>query len=146
MSFDPGPFRSVIIAVLTYYGLHSRAAVNLLLGTAAQESDLGTHVRQLGGGPALGVFQMEPSTFGWLRDKFASRIPGIAERDEDDLVKDLMLAILFARLRYRVVPSPLPPHDDIEALGRYWKQHYNTPAGAGTVEQFVAHFKKYIGG
>ena len=33
--------------------LYSEDAVELLLLTAAQESDLGTYTRQLGGGPAL---------------------------------------------------------------------------------------------
>ena len=43
--------------------LVSQEAENLLMGTAAQESALGEYIRQLGNGPALGIFQMEPETF-----------------------------------------------------------------------------------
>ena len=55
--------RNLITSVLKELNLHSDNAVNLLMGTAAQESHLGKYRKQIGGGPALGIFQMEPATF-----------------------------------------------------------------------------------
>ncbi len=55
-------FREQIIRpVLVRLDMHSEAAENLVLGTAIHESNL-THLVQLGGGPALGFYQMEPAT------------------------------------------------------------------------------------
>jgi len=42
------------------------------------------------------------------------------------------------------VTESLPPYNDIPALARYWKQHYNTPEGKGTEEEFVKNYQKYI--
>ena len=144
MSFDYGQFRRLIEEVLrSYPALESPAAVNLLLGTAAQESAFGTYLWQRGG-LALGVFQMEPETFNWLQTKYGRKYPYLAIHKAEDLPFDLRLAVLSARLRYRPVREPLPPAGDILALARYWKQNYNTALGAGTIEQFQANYKKYV--
>ena len=60
------------------------------------------------------------------------------------IVWDLRLAILMARLRYRVVPDPLPPSDDVHALAEYWKRWYNTRLGAGKVEDFVDAYDRHV--
>ena len=52
----------IIRPTLQKINLWSEAAENLLLGTAAQESLLGTYLKQNGNGPALGIYQMEPNT------------------------------------------------------------------------------------
>ena len=58
----PRQFRErVVRPTLEVLRLHSRSAENLLLGTAYQESRL-RHLHQLHGGPALGLFQIEPCT------------------------------------------------------------------------------------
>lgn len=149
MALNLMQFTDLIWRVLRHHDLDSSAAVNLLLGTAAQESAFGTYLRQING-PALGVFQMEDQTFEWLQEKYTElKTPTVGQlrwAEFEMLEYDLWLAILFARLRYRVVPSPLPAAEDIRGLAEYWKQHYNTPAGRGTVEQFVKNYTKYIGG
>ena len=142
-------FTDLIWRVLRHHDLDSSAAVNLLLGTAAQESAFGTYLRQING-PALGIFQMEDGTFEWLREKYnhetTPSIGSVRFAEFEMLEYDLWLAILFARLRYRVVPALLPAAEDIRGLAEYWKQYYNTPAGRGTVEQFEKNYTKYIGG
>lgn len=143
MSLDKNQFRDLIERVLGEYDLHSEAAVNLLLGTAAQESHFGTYIRQIRG-PARGVFQMEPATFEWLQRHYSDKYPDIKERRFEELEWDLRLAIIFARLRYRVVPDPLPRADVIESLAEYWKQYYNTVHGAGTVEEFVKNYNRFV--
>ena len=61
-SFSPSEFlEQVIRPALQAIDLDSLAAEQLLLATALQESDLRNTV-QMGGGPALGYFQMEPAT------------------------------------------------------------------------------------
>lgn len=145
MSFNKNQFRNLIDRVLgDYPELVSESAVRLLLGTAAQESEFGTYLRQLGGGPAIGVFQMEPKTFIWLWKEYKEKYPEIESRGVTDLEWDLKLAILMARLRYRIVPAALPYAYDVKALAIYWKEHYNTMLGAGTVEQFIANYRKFV--
>lgn len=143
MSYSLQQFRDLIERVLAEHDLKSDAAVNLLLGTAAHESRFGTFLRQVRG-PALGAFQMELGTFEWLRDKYSSRFPALGWNMAKELEWDLRLAILMARLRYLVVPTPLPQAGDLEGLANYWKQHYNTSAGKGKPEDFIAAYRKYV--
>lgn len=121
----------------------SDVAVCLLMGTAAQESRLGTFLRQCGGGPALGVFQMEATTFDWLRNKYPQYLRG---RQAAELEWDLKLGIVAARLRYFVVPEAMPQSSSPGVLAAYWKQHYNTPAGGGKIEDFVRNYQSYVEG
>ena len=58
---DPKQLKELIERVLRKVNLYSDAAVDLLMLTAAQESACGKYIRQLGNGPALGIFQMEPA-------------------------------------------------------------------------------------
>lgn len=145
MSFDSAQFRDLIERTLGAFDpkLASPIAVDLLMGTAAQESRLGSYLRQLGGGPAIGVFQMEPATFRWLQTKYGGTYPYIKGRDPDEMEWDLRLSILMARLRYWAVPRALP-NGDLQSLAEYWHKHYC--AGCkGTVEQFIEHYEGFVG-
>jgi len=144
MAYDYKQFRYLITRVLQEFNLYSKAAVNLLLGTAAQESGFGTYLRQIGGGPALGAFQMEPATFSWLALRFKDEYPEFAERHARELEWDLRLAIIFARLKYKSIPEPLPEHWDIGGLAFYWKRFYNTYKGSGTEDHFIAAYNQYV--
>ena len=63
MGYDRDQFEDLIKRVLRGQNLpRKQSAIDLLLGTAAQESAFGTYLRQVNG-PALGAFQMEPATF-----------------------------------------------------------------------------------
>jgi len=146
MSFDKEQFENLIRRVLVAElgeEFCTDAAVQLLLGTAAQESHFGTYLKQVRG-PAIGAFQMEPTTFDWIKEKYMDRLPHFKNVDVEDLEWDLALSIIFARLRYCVIPAALPPANDIYALAAYWKQYYNTPAGAGKVEEFVGNYKRFV--
>lgn len=142
MSFDPHDFRGFVSHVLRESVLHSPAAVELLLGTCAVESNFGQHRQQIRG-PALGVMQIEPATFHWLRQRFGRRY-GFEERIFLELRRDDRLSVLVARLRYIVDPETLPPAEDIEGLGRVWKRVYNTAAGRGRVEDFVRKYQQFV--
>lgn len=156
MALDKKQFQDLIERKLREINMHSRAAVYLLLGTAAQESGFGTYLRQVGGGPALGVFQMEPNTEKdiWsnyldFREDIAFavwRACYVSRANPEALEYNLAYQIVMARIHYRRIKEPLPPYNDIKALARYWKQHYNTPQGKGKEEEFVRNYKKYVGG
>lgn len=137
-------------------------AENLIMGTAAHESHLGDYIEQVGGGPALGIFQMEPAT---LHDCYANYLDyradlkakvdgflapqptqsdGTADK-EKQLATNLAYATALCRIRYYRAPKAMPTDpNDVNALAQYWKQYYNTPQGAGTVEQFVADYNHYL--
>jgi hypothetical protein len=146
---------TVIIPALTITGTDDPRARKLLLGTGAQESGLRSIVQDHG--PAIGPFQMEPVTHddiwkNFLADKpvlvaSISRLVAPADRGKGAI---LMLAYpqyaaAMCRMHYLRVPSPLPSADDLPGQAAYWKQHYNTPQGAGTVEEYIANYQRIVG-
>lgn len=148
---DKEDLRVLISDTLHGIGLCSEDAVNLLMGTCAQESAMGKYRRQLGGGPALGIFQMEPATFRdivknylnykqELRDKVLA-VSGVDGFNPDDLVFNDRLAICMARVHYLRVSEKIP--SDLDGWARYWKKFYNTPLGKGTEYEFVCNYKRY---
>ena len=151
---DIGQFTDhVIQPALETLGLYSKAAEQLLLGTALQESRL-TYLRQVGGGPALGLFQMEPATHDDIWHNYLDYRPELASRVSilvsvpiaQSLTANMWYAAAMARVHYRRVPAPLPEEGDIEAMAAYWKQHYNSQLGAGQEHEFVANWERYAGG
>jgi len=159
MAIDIDQLRQDIVRpVLKKLNLWSLSAENLILGTAAQESALGTYIRQLGSGPALGIYQMEPGTYYDLWDNYLIRKSELLkmltivckscrsqERSEASrLMYDLAYATAMARVHYFRVPEILPQSDDIQGLAEYWKRYYNTPKGKGTVEEFIHNYKQYV--
>lgn len=144
----------VIEPTLKFLDMDSPAARNLILGTIAQESHMGKYLVQLGGGPALGVAQMEPATHDDIWDNYLKyRQPIVYKLDQllclgrskhEQLKWNLAYAVAMARVHYRRVAAPLPDADDIEQLAHYWKDHYNTYAGKGTVEEFVHNYQRFV--
>ncbi len=142
----------VIDPTLETLGLYSVAASELLLGTAIQESRL-TYLKQLGGGPALGVFQMEPATHDDLWENYLKYHGDLAALVEDlthrgwqatarDMIRNLAYAVAMCRVHYLRVPEALPDAGDIEGHARYYKQYYNTPLGKATEEQYLENWEK----
>ena len=148
----------VVKPSLEQLGLYSLAAEQLVMGTIAQESN-GSYLKQLGKGPALGLIQMEPATHKdlWLnfikfkpelRDKLLSMTSDTVDLVYDQhgwpdhvaLIWNLRYAIAMCRMHYYRKPQALPKANDIKALGKYWKDHYNTIHGAGTVSEFIKNF------
>ncbi len=134
------------------------AAEQLVLGTAVKESNL-IWLRQLGTGPAVGLWQMEPFTFRDIRDNFLSgtstgkcalrrALASFSARmrhEPDELAWNLRLGAAYCRVRYMYamhtvngvrVPEPLPAAWDVKAMASYWKRHYNTRLGKGKPEEF----------
>lgn len=149
---DPKQFRVLVIRQpLQAVNLWSPEAEELLMGTAAQESRLGTYIKQVGDGPALGIFQMEPATHNDIWDNFLayreqmiSRLRKYISGIPEDMITDMRHAVIMARLQYYRRPEPLPAASDLHGLADYWKQHYNTPQGAGTPEEFVHNYVELV--
>ena len=149
----------VVVPSLEYIGAYSLAAEQLVIGTALAESNL-DYIQQTGGGPARGLFQMEPRTHddiweNWLRHKphIVDGLKGLLIRDMDlldQLRGNLFYAAAMCRIHYLRFSEPLPPENDWPDMARYWKKYYNTHLGAGTPQHFLQKsrpfFDLYAGG
>jgi hypothetical protein len=154
MSIDKNQLRdSVVVPVLKVLDLYSDSAVNLLMGTAAVESNLGEYITQIGG-PARGVFQMEPATHDDIVKHYLHYKPDLVEKikeatgvnslDSRHLTGNLYYAAAFARIHYLRVPKPLPNAGDLIELASYWKDYYNTKYGKGTTAKFINKYERYV--
>ena len=141
--------RRLIIAVLYMTDLHSESAVNLLMGTAAQESHMGLRIYQMNDGPARGFFQMEPTTEQDIWKNYIRFKPdlksmmhraGFRGPDKTQLTGNLIYQIIMARLHYLRIPKRLPPDDDVMGMAQYWKKHYNTHKGRGKILDFIQNY------
>lgn len=142
----------IIRPTLKMLELWTPQAEELVAGTAIQESDL-QYLVQLGGGPAKGLWQMEPATHDDIWSHFLSakkhsllrnRILGqSSESSADRLVADLKYACAMCRVHYLRVPAALPALRDWKSQAAYWKRHYNTYLGHGNEEQYMASISRY---
>lgn len=142
-------FRAIVDQACHTLDLWSPAAVQLVVMTACHESHL-QYRRQIGGGPALGLCQMEPATWRDIYDNFlryqeplrakVDALLGGRARDPEAMVENDLYAAAMCRMHYRRVKAPLPRVDDPDALARYWKANYNTAQGKGTEAQFLRSY------
>jgi hypothetical protein len=138
------------------------AAQALMLGTALAESR-GIYLRQLGDGPALGLWQVEPATErdvweNWLKYRATalravSDVLGLERAGAATLaLRQLALAAnlhyscIIARLVYYRAPESLPRVDSTlsdmaDAFAAYWKKHYNTHKGKGDPDAVAGYFE-----
>lgn len=153
---DPIHLLSYIIRpALKELDLHSEAAERLLLGTACAESDCGRWLRQVGEGPALGIFQMEPATHLDCWVNFLQYRPDLAKKivrftryiwpecpEPREMIGNLVYATAMARVKYLRDPAPIP--GTLEEQAVYWKSVYNTEQGAGTVEKYIRKWRQFV--
>ena len=146
----------VVRPTLLLLEMWSPVAEALVMGTAAQESNF-KYLRQLGTGPALGLFQMEPTTHDdiWknylqfkpeIKAKLAEFVPvksSLEVPPSRNLTGNLFYAAAMCRLHYFRNRERLPDEVKVWDLGGYWKRVYNTPLGKGTVEEFEENWKRY---
>lgn len=133
----------VVIPALELLGTagipYSKTAHDLLMGTAAQESLMGTYLVQQSG-PGVGVFMASPALVPAVLRQCSTAIRGVIgdlgdPTDGGALASNLVLAAMLARCWYWVVPEPLPA-DTVSGLWGYYKAHYNTAAGAATESEW----------
>ena len=146
----------IVYPVLNLLALHKttdqrEASMQLLMGTAMQESGCGDYIAQVGG-PALGVWQMESPTFDAVTNWTGRNRVDIAAKIDlhfgpavcGNLPGNLYLACAYARMLYFSVPAALPAKGDVAGQAAYYKQYYNSPLGAATVEEFTDNWHKVM--
>jgi hypothetical protein len=147
---DPQALRQLISDTLTPLNLYSDDVAELLLFTCANESDFGVYRVQGGGGPALGVFQMEPATFNDIFNNYLAYHLNLKVAVQQlgtvpsDMINNDNFAIVMARLQYLRASGAIPSKNDIDGIWDYYKLHYNTPLGAATKDRAMAAYNKYV--
>src|SRR5688572_16355114 len=103
----------------------SESAERLVLYTAAVESKF-RNIQQIGGGPAVGLWQVEPFTFRDLRDRVVPKRPqwaaavaatasgaSLGKPEPEECRWNLRLAAMFCRIKYATDKHPLPDAHDL---------------------------------
>lgn len=126
-------------SLLTKWGLHNHDFVTLSAMIAAHESHGGKWRRQVGGGPALGIFQIEPPTHNDVWDRSRS-IHGNAvkagiKRDTNRLADSDEYSIFVCRHIVMLDPDPIP--NTPTEMARWCKAKWNTEAGKATAEKYL---------
>lgn len=156
---DIRQFRELIIRpTLGALGLpHPERAEALLIATAAHESAGLRYIKQVGGGPALSVYQIEPATGSDVMDRWLPRqalsLRGIVEavtefRAGDDvkgrLLSDMRFATVVARLIYWRAPEILPPADDVPAMAKLWGLRWQTESDPVKMQLFITNYERFV--
>lgn len=126
------------------------SAVYLLCETAAAETHYGTYRDPTPNGAGRGLYQCDEIAFKDVQMRVrqadvdllkAAFDFDLRKAEWDDLNLSPLLATVFARLHYKLKPEPVPQ----TLLGRagYWKKYYNTAAGKGTAEEYIARVKPF---
>jgi hypothetical protein len=144
----------VIKPILLDLMLYSVDVEELLVFTCANESEGGTYLKQEGG-PALGIYQMEPVTYNdiwqnyiekrsYLKLKLTYSLNAPTMPSEDRMIYDLYFATAMARIFYLRHDEPLPKASDTAGIYNYYKKYYNTVDGKANYEEAVTKYLKFI--
>ncbi len=130
---------------------NKECAKDLILGTIAVETDFANTQDKNTYSSGVGLCQFDKIGFDDVRirtprktkyqilEKFGVNIELIEHRD---LAHNPFLSILWCRLFYRLIPENIPC--SLGKQAEYWKKHYNTEKGKGTVEKYIEKYNKYI--
>jgi hypothetical protein len=119
----------------------------------AHESKGGNYLKQIGGGPALGIIQMEPTTHDSIWDNGDSIwdnafLMGIVTKDEFDNKRQPLAGRLIYDLRYNVfmarqylfmdtAPLPSTPYQ----MSAYLKDYWNSAGGAADSNSYLRDYE-----
>lgn len=114
--------------------LDSPWAINQVAGTALVESGC-QYLHQLGGGPALGLWQMEPAThddcwtnyitFNNTLKIIMQSIAGVSSPSSTLMITNLAYAAAMCRIKYWRSPLPAPAATDAVGCAQYHVTVYN---------------------
>ena len=129
--------------------------VALLMETSAVESSRGYIVRQVGG-PARGIFQMEPTTErcmrSWLKDNFPSvhdEVMAFYDKKKSpdwNRTHNVPYNVAMSTAYYwrRMGDSLAGNITTLEDRAKVWKTHYNTYLGKGSIAGYIRKAEKYL--
>lgn len=136
-------FKALCAEALLDWGLHSDHCVELLAMICAHESLGGKHRKQIGG-PALGLFQIEPVTHNSVWDNSDSIRARAArygiEEDVSKLESDDRYSIWVARHYLAMDKNPLPKTP--EAMAAYCKHYWNR-TGKATPAKYLDDYMRW---
>lgn len=133
----------------------SKDHVALLMETSAVESSRGYIVRQVGG-PARGIFQMEPTTErcmrSWLKDNFPrvhDEVMAFYDKKKSpewNLTHNVPYNVAMSTAYYwrRMGDSLADNITTLEDRAKVWKTHYNTYLGKGSIAGYIKKAGKYL--
>lgn len=143
----------------------SPAAENLLLGTAAQESQLGFRMHS-NNADGAGLYRISEATHIQVWDKFlvtdpelASRVRGLASQQQFlkfphcELITNLGYATGIAWMIYKRNNIQLPSENDIASLASCWQMFYNnrdsnqptlTSVSNIDTDKFISNYRKLV--
>ena len=134
-------------------GIHFNGenAVKLMIMTSAHESLLFEHKIQIGGGPARGIFQMEPPTYydTWknvinIRPKLKNALKKMNVRMNSSNLMNDRHATIIGRIQYYRFSEAIPDANDLWSLAAYAKKYWNTQKGKATVNDYYVAFQKLM--
>mgnify|MGYP000582534395 CR=1 FL=1 len=123
-------------------------AKEMIIETAIAETALG-QIEDKTVGAGMGLTQFDELPFNDIRNRCKKLQPQIQKDlkidislvEWDDLRYNQFLALLFTRMLYWLKGDPIP--ETIEERAAYWKLHYNTKLGKGTIEHYLEMNKIY---
>jgi hypothetical protein len=124
------------------YGANDNAD-ELLTETAKAETRLGLMKDKTILNVGVGLMQFDKIGFEdtkqrsmKYKDKILDKLKvDISKVELNHLAYNPFLSILFARLKYKLIPEEIPT--TLEGRAKYWKRYYNTNAGAGTILHYL---------
>lgn len=148
----------VIRPALQRAGLWSSAAEQLVFGTGLVESGYNWLDQTTPGpGPAFGPWQMEEATHDDIWTNYLHfqtdladaliRMAGFGNVTKPPVIAlhgNLFYGAAMCRVHYRRVKAVLPVAGDALNMAAYWKNHYNTPVGAGTLAKAIPYFQQAV--
>ncbi len=145
----------VIKPTLQQLGDWSPVAERLLLGTAAQESGLGFHLKY-SRSRGLGIYQITPRTHTNVWDKYLIRSPDLASfvrglasqhkfltNPHAELTTNLSYATAIAWMIYRRSGKTLSVKANLNELAKFWARYFQTRQ-TGTVDDFINHYQQFV--
>ncbi|WP_416305192.1 hypothetical protein [Neptunicella sp. SCSIO 80796] len=138
-----------VVAHRLGYGINGFAA-RLLLETACAETQLGTYPDST---PNSGHGLCQFDQIGFDDVKARTRQADIStiklffdvditQCSIEQLDNNPLLSFIFCRLKYKLIPNEIP--DYLLGRAKYWKYHYNTWAGKGTVSHYLCSANRIL--
>lgn len=133
---------NTILEIPNGYSFASQLAIEMII---AHESNCGTWLWQLGGGPAHGVIMMElpthEATWQWGDSiKENAAIMGIVE-DFERLDYDLRYNVFMARQRLFMFSKALP--SEAGDMAEYLKKYWNTEKGKASANKYFNDWTRW---
>lgn len=125
----------------------TEATKQLMIGTIAQETKLGTFRDPSPYKHGAGLCQIDPGIpFEDIQDrgtKYIEKVKRIYGIDIEivthrELELSPLLSVVMARVKYKLVPKAVP--GDFDGQWKYYKKWYNSYAGKATKEEYTKNY------